>query len=220
MNAHDDPNQPDPHGHPRAGEAHAADPAHAQEAADLFVGAMFLSNDADADLLEDRPDVAHRLTCDDGFRTDAQALADMDQLLRESAQRPDAMPAIPAATSDRALRASLSLVREHALRRQGSRQDRQGLMGAPRWAWGTAAAAAVAIGSVVWFVSSDPMYVATDIPAPVSHDETIVADWVNPFSSVEAATSDEARTGAFAEGQNIQEQVDALQRIASMSDED
>lgn len=100
-----------------------------------------------------------RLKTDAAFRDRLAAMSSFDEAMRADA---DARP-VAVADSRRALSVSLRLVREQALLFQSRPVARSGLRlaGIPRWVWGTAAAACVAVVSLVWISNSDP-----SVPTP------------------------------------------------------
>jgi hypothetical protein len=100
-----------------------------------------------------------RLKTDAAFRDRLAAMSSFDEAMRADV---DARP-VAVADSRRALSVSLRLVREQALLLQSRPMARSGLRlaGIPRWVWGTAAAACVAVVSLVWISNSDP-----SVPTP------------------------------------------------------
>ena len=117
-----------------------------------------------------------RLEGDTHLRGRLATMTRLDQAMRVDA---DARP-ISAADSRQALGASLRLVREQALllqSRPAMRPAGRRLAGVPRWMWGTAVAATVAVGMLVWISNSDPSPMRPDRRLAAEDTNRVTANW-------------------------------------------
>lgn len=192
--------------------------SHAAGADDAFLAMLRLRGDRDVLNQDAGRALDVRLAADPSLQAEAQALAGIDAMLREHAGR-QAGPEVTQAMSDRALQASLRLMREQALlrRQHAANHHRRVLASMPKWAWGSAVAAAVAVGLVLWAVNTDPssnLVGSKDAPSDVT-DNTWFLE--SPFGSIPSYTFNDPSDGNAAE---IEQQFDALRMIAEMSDAD
>lgn len=164
-------------------------------------------------------DELHRRTLDERLSGDAslrqrlEELTSLDRLMRgEAEERP-----VDPVDSRVALAGALRLVREQALilgSRPPLRFRRRRLAGVPRWAWGSAIAASVAVGALVWVTNSDP----PAIPAPPTAQNSFFGGrgdgfmFAQVFSGTDAEGIDSSTAGEIAT------QLDALETLATMDE--
>ena len=165
----------------------------------------------------DRLTMESRLASDAGLRGRFEALMSVDGMMRaEAAVRP-----VSAVDSRQALSRSLHLVREQALilpSRPSMRTGGRGLRGIPRWAWGSAVAACVAVGLVVWISNSDPapLKVARDYSSNVDDDG--IPRQRGEFMAMSAAFGMIEPAGSEGPAADIEAHIEALNQLAVMNE--
>ena len=165
----------------------------------------------------ERQTLEARLSREPALQARLDALASFVTRLRAEANlRP-----LTAGDSRQALNASLRLVREQSLllqSRPNIRMNGRRLGGIPRWAWGSAVAACVAVGLVVWITNSEPAGLKSTAYGANMEDETGVGSrreayaMASAFVPIEPANGDEGLAG------EIDSQLDALNLLAVMNE--
>lgn len=162
---------------------------------------------------KERATIEARLPGDVSLRERLAALTSLDLLMCGEV---DVRP-VSAADSRRAMNTTLRLVREQAYVLQGRplyQPSRRRLAGVPRWAWGTAIAASLVVGALVWITNSEPSPIRSN---SIAQRDDVDANgfprrWeTSAFGAAFLPIEAEGNDGSLAE---INSELDALSMLA------
>lgn len=183
-------------------------------------------NAEDADLLlyvagelggADRVALESRLKTDAQLRSRLDAMAELDTFMRADASvRP-----VDPTDSRVALTNTIRLVREQALLLQNRpplRMPSRRLVGVPRWVWGTAVAASVAVGALVWISNSEPPQSKPVVVAQGNNNDTSPFAGRGDFIAFASGFLPIEAEGSESPVSEINNELDALDTLAMMEE--